>query len=57
MARRIDTAQATAVALRTAPTELVADEGVARRSAQLRAEARTEGDTARAAGLIEEVLG
>ncbi|MFD3491483.1 macrolide family glycosyltransferase [Streptomyces sp. NPDC058690] len=57
VARRIDTAQATAVALRTALTELVADEGVARRSAQLRAEARAEGGTARAAGLIEEMLG
>lgn len=49
VARRIDTAQATAVALRTALTELVADEDVARRSAQLRAEARAEGGTARAA--------
>lgn len=57
VARRIDTAQATAVALRTALTELVADEDVARRSAQLRAEARAEGGTARAAGLIEEMLG
>lgn len=50
VARRIDTAQATAVALRTALTELVADEDVARRSAQLRAEARAEGGTARAGG-------
>ncbi|MGW1732300.1 MULTISPECIES: hypothetical protein [unclassified Streptomyces] len=45
------------MALRTALTELVAGEGVARRSAQLRAEARAEGGTARAAGLVEEMLG
>lgn len=57
VARRIDTAQATAVALRTALTELVADEDVARCSARLRADARAEGGTVRAAGLIEEMLG
>ncbi|WP_322985852.1 macrolide family glycosyltransferase [Streptomyces sp. S584] len=57
VARRIDTADATAVALRTALTELVADPEVARRSARLRAEARAEGGTARAVGLIEEMLG
>ncbi|MGW0790840.1 macrolide family glycosyltransferase [Streptomyces sp. NPDC002911] len=57
VARRIDTADATAVALRTALTELTADPDVARRSALLRAEARAEGGTARAAGLIEEMLG
>ncbi|MEU1214139.1 macrolide family glycosyltransferase [Streptomyces sp. NPDC005790] len=57
VARRIDTADATADALRTALTELVADPDVARRSARLRAEARAEGGTGRAAGLVEEMLG
>ncbi|MFC9946860.1 macrolide family glycosyltransferase [Streptomyces pratensis] len=56
VARRIDTADATAVSLRTALTELVADPDVARRSARLRAEARAEGGTGRAAGLIEGML-
>ncbi|MCX4847317.1 macrolide family glycosyltransferase [Streptomyces sp. NBC_00893] len=57
VARRIDTEQATGEALRTALTELVADPEVARRSALLRAEARAEGGTPRAADLIEELLG
>ncbi|MFI2781884.1 macrolide family glycosyltransferase [Streptomyces sp. ALB3] len=57
VARRLDTADATAVALRTALTGLVADAGVARRSARLRAEVRAEGGTARAAALVEEMLG
>ncbi|MGQ7750075.1 macrolide family glycosyltransferase [Streptomyces sp. WC2508] len=57
VARRIDTEQATGEALRTALTELVADPEVARRSALLRAEARAEGGTPRAAGLIEDMLG
>ncbi|MYT53860.1 glycosyl transferase [Streptomyces sp. SID7815] len=57
VARRIDTADATAPALRTALTELVADPEVARRSARLRACARAEGGTARAADLVEEMLG
>ncbi|MEU9320874.1 macrolide family glycosyltransferase [Streptomyces sp. NPDC048295] len=57
VARRIDTEEATAEALRTALTELAADPEVARRSAQLRAAARAEGGTTRAAGLIEELLG
>ena len=57
VARRIDTADATADALRTALTELVAAPDVARRSARLRAEARAEGGTGRAAGLVEEMLG
>ncbi|WP_326657299.1 macrolide family glycosyltransferase [Streptomyces sp. NBC_00385] len=57
VARRIDTADATAEALRTALTELVADPEVAGRSARLRAEARAEGGTPRAADLIEELLG
>ncbi|GAA1306160.1 glycosyltransferase [Streptomyces sanglieri] len=56
VARRIDTEQATAEALRTALTELVADPEVARRSALLRAEARAEGGTPRAADLIGELL-
>lgn len=56
VARRIDTEQATGEALRTALTELVADPEVARRSALLRAEARAEGGTPRAADLIEELL-
>ncbi|MER5554277.1 macrolide family glycosyltransferase [Streptomyces sp. NPDC002793] len=57
VARRIDTVDATADALRTALIELVADPEVARRSARLRAEARAEGGTVRAAGLVEEMLG
>ncbi|MEU1486114.1 macrolide family glycosyltransferase [Streptomyces sp. NPDC005752] len=57
VARRIDTADATAVALRTALTELVTDPGVARRSARLRADVRADGGTARAADLVEEMLG
>ncbi|MEU4501612.1 macrolide family glycosyltransferase [Streptomyces sp. NPDC024089] len=56
VARRIDTEQATGEALRTALTGLVADPEVARRSALLRAEARAEGGTPRAADLIEELL-
>lgn len=57
VARRIDTEQATGEALRTALTDLVADPEVARRSAVLRAEARAEGGTSRAADLIEDMLG
>ncbi|MFJ2707019.1 macrolide family glycosyltransferase [Streptomyces sp. NPDC087428] len=57
VARRIDTEHATAEALRTALTELVDDPAVARRSERLRAEARAEGGTARAADLVEELLG
>ncbi|ROQ76663.1 Oleandomycin glycosyltransferase [Streptomyces sp. ADI92-24] len=57
VARRIDTEDATAEALRTALTELVDDPALARRSARLRAEARAEGGTTRAADLIEELLG
>jgi len=56
VARRIDTADATADALRTALEELMADPEVGRRSARLRADARAEGGTARAADLIEEML-
>ncbi|MEO3868292.1 macrolide family glycosyltransferase [Nonomuraea sp. B12E4] len=57
VARRIDTADATAAALRTALNELVADPEVARRSARLQTEARAEGGTGRAADLIERMLG
>ncbi|SDC95210.1 macrolide family glycosyltransferase [Glycomyces harbinensis] len=56
VARRIDTADATAEALRTALEELVGDEEVARRSERLRAESLAEGGTKRAADLIEELL-
>ncbi|NUO97550.1 MAG: glycosyl transferase [Nonomuraea sp.] len=56
VARRVDTADATADALRTALDELVSDPEVARRSARLRAEARAEGGTARAADLVEDLL-
>ncbi|MCK1795369.1 glycosyl transferase [Streptomyces sp. XM4193] len=55
--RRIDTADATAENLRTALDELVADPARSRRSAQLRAAARAEGGTTRAADLIEAALG
>ncbi|MGP4003111.1 macrolide family glycosyltransferase [Streptomyces sp. 8N706] len=57
VARRIDTPDATAEALRTALIELTADQEVTRRSAQLSAQARAEGGTTRAADLIEDMLG
>lgn len=57
VARRIDTADATAEALRSALLELTTDPQVRRRSAELRAEARAEGGTRRAADLIEAELG
>ncbi|MEU6465249.1 macrolide family glycosyltransferase [Streptomyces sp. NPDC046976] len=57
VARRIDTADATADALRTALLDLTGDPEVAHRSARLSAEAQAEGGTGRAAGLIEEMLG
>ncbi|MEU8132325.1 macrolide family glycosyltransferase [Streptodolium elevatio] len=56
VARRVDTADATAETLRTALRDLVADPERVRRSAQLRAAAREEGGTRRAADLIEDVL-
>jgi MGT family glycosyltransferase len=56
VARRIDTADATADALRTSVLDLVTDPEVGRRSAKLRADARAEGGTTRAADLIEEML-
>ncbi len=57
VARRIDTADATAEALRTALEELTTDERVAARSAELRAEARAEGGASRAADIIEQRIG
>ncbi|GAA2508200.1 glycosyltransferase [Streptomyces thermolineatus] len=57
VARRIDTADATPGALRTALAELTGDPQVARRSALLREQVRAEGGTARAADLVEEMLG
>lgn len=56
VARRIDTADLTAAALRTALMELIGDPGVAARSAWLWSEVRAEGGTRRAADLIEERL-
>ncbi|MEV0059878.1 macrolide family glycosyltransferase [Nocardia sp. NPDC050718] len=56
VARRIDTADATAENLRSALFELVGDPEVARRSAALRTEARAEGGTHRAADLVESLL-
>lgn len=57
VALRVDTEDATAETLRDALDRLVADPEVARRSALLRADARAEGGTTRAADLIEDVLG
>lgn len=56
VARRLDTPEATAQALRAALNDLVGDPAVARRSARLRTEARAGGGTPRAADLIEEML-
>ncbi|MFD5203048.1 macrolide family glycosyltransferase [Streptomyces sp. NPDC058375] len=56
VARRVDTADATAETLRAALDDLRADPEVARRSARLRAEALSEGGTPRAVRLIEEIL-
>ncbi|MFB7476133.1 macrolide family glycosyltransferase [Kitasatospora sp. NPDC056184] len=56
VARRLDTEDATAAALRAALLELVGDPEVADRLAALRAEARAEGGTARAADLVEAEL-
>ncbi|MYW00535.1 macrolide family glycosyltransferase [Streptomyces sp. SID3343] len=57
VARRLDTADATADALRAALLDLTADPTVAERSARLRAQVRAEGGTSRAADLIEAELG
>ncbi|WP_327278565.1 glycosyl transferase (plasmid) [Streptomyces sp. NBC_01224] len=56
VARRLDTADATAEALRTALLELTGDPEVRRRSDGLRAELLAEGGTRRAADLIEAAL-
>ncbi|MFI6688521.1 macrolide family glycosyltransferase [Streptomyces sp. NPDC050485] len=56
VARRIDTANVTAAALRTALMELIGDPRVAAGSAWMWAEVRAEGGTRRAADLIEEQL-
>jgi MGT family glycosyltransferase len=56
VARRIDTDDATPQNLRAALIDLVGDAQVADRSARLRAEARNEGGTRRAAELIEALL-
>ncbi|MFI1364485.1 macrolide family glycosyltransferase [Streptomyces griseochromogenes] len=56
VAHRIDTADVTAAALRTALMELIGDPQVAARSAWLWSEVRAEGGTRRAADLIEEQL-
>ncbi|MFE2447661.1 macrolide family glycosyltransferase [Streptomyces sp. NPDC059426] len=56
VARRIDTADATAEVLRSALTELTTDAEVARRAARLRDQVRAEGGTGRAADLIEDAL-
>lgn len=56
VARRVDTAEATAQTLRAALDALLGDPEVARTSARLRAEARAEGGSSRAADLIEEML-
>nr|QMX78319.1 glycosyl transferase [Streptomyces youssoufiensis] len=56
VARRIDTEDATPEALRAALGELTSDAEVARRLAELRAQAKAEGGTSRAADLIEAEL-
>lgn len=56
IARRIDTADATAAALRTALLELTGDTGIAARCATLQTETRAQGGTGRAADLIEALL-
>ncbi len=56
VARRVDTADATAETLRAALDDLLADPEVARTSARLRAEALGEGGVPRAVRLIEETL-
>ncbi|CAM5719393.1 Macrolide-inactivating glycosyltransferase OS=Streptomyces tendae OX=1932 GN=mgt PE=3 SV=1 [Streptomyces tendae] len=56
VARRVDTADATAETLRAALTDLVADPERIGRSRQLQAAGRAEGGTARAADLVEDAL-
>ena len=57
VARRLDTAEATAPALAAAGDELLGDPAVADRLADLARQARDEGGTLRAADLIEAELG
>lgn len=57
VARRIDTAEATAEALRSALLELASDPAVARRATELQARTRTEGGAKRAVEVIESRLG
>ncbi|MEU4119146.1 macrolide family glycosyltransferase [Kitasatospora sp. NPDC028055] len=56
VARRLDTEQATAEALRSAVLELTTDPAVAARLAELSAEVRAGGGASRAADLIEAAL-
>lgn len=56
VARRVDTADATAQTLRTALHDLVTDPERVIRSRQLQAAARAEGGTPRAADLVEKLL-
>ncbi|MER5890240.1 macrolide family glycosyltransferase [Streptomyces sp. NPDC001941] len=56
VARRVDTADATATTLRAALDDLLSDPQRAARSRQLREEARAEGGTRRAAALIGDLL-
>ncbi|MFF9201796.1 macrolide family glycosyltransferase [Streptomyces sp. NPDC014986] len=56
VARRVDTADATAETLRAALNDLVADPERVERSKQLQAAARAGGGTPRAADLIEDML-
>ncbi|MFI5648968.1 macrolide family glycosyltransferase [Kitasatospora sp. NPDC051705] len=56
VARRLDTADATPAALRTAVLELTADQKVADRLAELSAQVRAGGGAARAADLVEAAL-
>ncbi|WP_026366171.1 macrolide family glycosyltransferase [Promicromonospora sukumoe] len=57
VARRVDTADATAEVLRAALHDLVTDPERVARSERLRAAARAEGGTAHAVGVIEEMAG
>nr|UBK24736.1 simple phenolic glycosyltransferase [Streptomyces tenjimariensis] len=57
VARRIDTADASAAELRETLLALTADPAVVARSAELRARARAEGGTARAADPVEDARG
>ncbi|WP_435796821.1 macrolide family glycosyltransferase [Streptomyces flaveolus] len=56
VARRVDTADATAETLRAALHGLLTDPEVRRRSARLRADTRAEGGTRRAADIVEQAL-